>query len=112
MGYRSQVTLALRPEAAALFSTVRARGGSLAALIEDAEIGDHNDGNESYSWGHIKWYDSYECVNAIEAFMNRLDAEDMDEEYRFIRIGEEDDDTEQRGSGFEIYVSRSIEWYE
>ena len=39
MGYRSQVTLALRPEAAALFTTVRARGGELAALIEDADTG-------------------------------------------------------------------------
>jgi hypothetical protein len=44
--------------------------------------------------------------------MNRLDEEDMDEEYRFIRIGEDTEDSEQRGCGFEIYVNRSIEWYE
>ena len=112
MGSRSQVTLALRPKAAVLFSTLRARGGELSALIEDADTGSHNDGSESYSWDHVKWYDSYSCVGAIEAFMDRLDTEDMDEEYRFIRIGEDTEDTEQRGCGFEIYVSRSIEWYE
>lgn len=112
MGYRSQVTLALRPKAAALFTTVRARGGELPALIEDADTGNHNDGSESYSWDHVKWYDSYACVNAIEQFMDRLDTEDMEDQYRFVRIGEESDDNEQRGHGFEIYVSRSIEWYE
>ncbi len=112
MGYRSQVTLALRPEAAALFTTVRARGGELPALIEDADTGSHNDGSESYSWDHVKWYDSYASINAIERFMDRLDSEDMEDQYRFIRIGEDDEDTEQRGDGFEIYVSRSIEWYE
>ena len=35
MGYRSEVTLALQPKAAALFTTLRARGGNLAELIED-----------------------------------------------------------------------------
>ena len=112
MGYRSQVTLALQPKAAALFTTLRARGGDLAELIEDATTGNHNDGVESYEWHGIKWYDSYSCVGAIEAFMDRLDTEDMEEEYRFVRIGEDDNDTECRGCGFEIYVSRSIDWYE
>lgn len=112
MGYRSQVTLALKPKAAALFSTVRARGGELAALVEDADMGSHKDGDESYSWPHVKWYDSYACVNAIERFMDRLDEEDMDEEYRFVRTGEDDDDNETRGCGFEIHITRSIEWYE
>ena len=112
MGYRSQVTLALQPKAAALFTTVRARGGELATLLEDANEGNHNDGNESYSWDHIKWYDSYECVAAIERFMDRLDEEDMDGEYRFVRTGEDTDDNETRGHGFEIYISRTIEWYE
>ena len=112
MGYRSEVTLALRPKAAVLFSTVRARGGELANLIADADIGEHSDGSESYSWTSVKWYDTYSCVGAIERFMNRLDEEDMNEEYRFIRIGEDTEDSEQRGCGFEIYVSRSIEWYE
>ena len=112
MGYRSQVTLALRPKAAALFTTVRARGGELPALIEDADTGNHNDGSESYSWDHVKWYDSYACVNASEQFMDRLDTEGMDGEYRFVRTGEDTDDNEVRGEGFEIYISRSIEWYE
>ena len=112
MGYRSQVTLALQPQAAALFSTLRARGGGLAELIEDAHRGNHNDGVESYDWSGIKWYESYPEIAAIETFMDRLDNEDMEDQYRFVRIGEESDDNEQRGHGFEIYISRSIEWYE
>lgn len=112
MGYRSQVTLALQPKAAALFSTVRARAGELPSLVEDAEQGKHNDGVESYEWEAVKWYHRFACVSAIEAFMDRLDEEDMEDQYRFVRIGEDDDDNETRGHGFEIYVSRSIHWYE
>ena len=112
MGYRSQVTLALQPKAAALFTTVRARGGELATLLEDAIEGCHNDGVESYAWEDIKWYDAYECVAAIERFMDRLDNENMEDQYRFVRIGEETDDNECRGEGFEIYISRLVEWYE
>ena len=112
MGYRSQATLALQPKAAALFTTVRARGGELAALLEDAHNRSHNDGVESYEWDGIKWYESYACVNAIEQFMDRLDEEDMEDQYRFVRVGEDTDDVTERGHGFEIYVSRSIEWYE
>ena len=112
MGYRSQVTLALQPKAAALFTTLRARGGHLAELIEDADTGSHNDGVESYDWDGIKWYNSYPEIRAIEEFMDRLDEEDMDGEYRFVRTGEDTDDNETRGHGFEIYISRTIEWYE
>ena len=94
MGYRSQVTLALKPKAAALFSTVRARGGELAALLDDGMYEDHGEGHESYEWHGVKWYDTYPCVGAIEAFMNRLDEEEMDDEYRFVRLGEDTDDNE------------------
>ena len=40
MGYRSQVTLALKPKAAALFSTVRARGGELPEAVHTAIVRD------------------------------------------------------------------------
>ena len=121
MGYRSQVTLALQPKAAALFSTLRARGGHLAELIEDADTGSHNDGVESYDWDGIKWYDSYPDVQAIEKFVAEAECDEYEfedddgkqglssEHVRFVRVGEEDGDIETRGSGFwDIYPSTHI----
>lgn len=110
MGYRSEVTLALKPAAVALFSTLRTRNG-FASLLDEADVGEHNDGTESYSWSSIKWYDSYEEISAINRLMDRMDENGMEDEYRFVRVGEDDSDIDTRGYGFEIYVSRSIEWY-
>ena len=116
MGYRSQVTLALRPKAAALFSTLRARGGELPSLLDDADKGNHNDGDESYSWDHIKWYDTFEEVEAIQDFIQWCEDEQIevdgkqvnaDEYYRFVRIGEEMDDNEVQGWGFDIHIERT-----
>ena len=43
--------------------------------------------------------------------MSRLEYEDMEDSFRFVRVGEDDDDTEQRGNGFPIYVKKTIEIY-
>ena len=68
-------------------------------------------GGMLFCWGHIKWYDSYEPIQALIDFMDWAEGEDHEEEFKFIRIGEELDDTEQRGWGFqEVYVTRSIEF--
>ena len=37
--------------------------------------------------------------------------EDMEDSFRFVRVGEDCDDTEQRGNGFPIYIKKSIEIY-
>ena len=70
----------------------------------------------------LKWYDSYKDVQAHERLYEMM--EDYAEEYgsetmnnpvscAFIRIGEEADDIEERGAGYDpwniMYVSRSIE---
>lgn len=70
----------------------------------------------------LKWYDSYKDVQAHERLYEMM--EDYAEEYgsetmnnpvscAFIRIGEEADDIEERGGGYDpwniMYVSRSIE---
>lgn len=70
----------------------------------------------------LKWYDNYEDVKAHERLYEI--AEEYAEQYgsetmnnpvscAFIRIGEETDDVEERGGGYDpwniMYVSRSIE---
>ena len=70
-----------------------------------------------YSVGdHIKWYDSYEGVSALQDFIDWCDGEDIEVDgkqvnadgfYRFVRIGEEMDDNETQGWGFDIHIERS-----
>ena len=70
----------------------------------------------------LKWYDSYKDVQAHERLYEMM--EDYAEEYgsetmnnpvscAFIRIGEEVDDVEERGSGYDpwsiMYITRGIE---
>ena len=75
-------------------------------------------GSFFFEWHGIKWYDSYEPIRAIEDFMDwaqdriKIGDEEIDgdDHYRFVRIGEEYDDIETRGWGFEIHPVRSIEY--
>ena len=76
-----------------------------------------------FSWDNVKWYQGYDDVDRVEAAMKKF-REVFDEQaileegvpdfsYEFIRIGENDDDVEVRGSVRAtslIYVERSIEW--
>ena len=113
MGYRSEVVLAVNPDAYAVLTTLLARGGSFFNLFKEAttQPSDHQEDSVIYSWECIKWYDSYPEVEAVEDFMSRLELEDMEDSFRFVRVGEDCDDTEQRGCGFPIYVKKSIEFY-
>jgi hypothetical protein len=58
----------------------------------------------------IKWYDSYPEVTRFIKFLE--EAHELEYEYEFIRLGEEDDDVEDDRTGDAegyMYVSRSIE---
>ncbi|SBV95176.1 conserved hypothetical protein [uncultured Desulfovibrio sp.] len=61
-----------------------------------------------FLWKGEKWYDEFAEVAFVEAFMNSLPSED----FLFIRIGEDYDDIESRGSfcgkPFGMYVERKI----
>ena len=113
MGYRSEVVLAVNSDAYAVLTTVLARGGEFFNLFKEAttEPNDHQEDSIVYSWESIKWYPSYPDVAAVETFMSRLEEEGMEESFRFVRVGEDNDDTEQRGNGFPIYIKSSIEFY-
>ena len=114
MGYRSEVVLVVGKEALPLFLNALATcemARKLCYSEADKRIDNYDDGAVLFHWDHIKWYDTFKEVAALEEFMNDCDAEDMEDHYRFVRTGEELDDNEHRGYGFnDIYVSRSIDF--
>ena len=126
MCYRSEVVLVVGKEVMPQFMVTMAKSPEARALCF-AEATRHEDyeekGNMLFAWDCIKWYDSYEEIRAIEDFLDWCDSEDVpsqdakgervdgDECYRFVRIGEEVEDIEERGSGFwDVGVRRSIKF--
>lgn len=106
MGYRSDVALALTSKGVDHFKTMldsdttspaareqvpRLLGWADKHLVED-------DGSESWYWELIKWYkyrpEDFADVDFFERLMGELDEED----YYFVRIGEDNDDSEVRGA--------------
>ena len=55
---------------------------------------DEGSGSVVFLWEGEKWYDEFAEVAFVEAFMNSLPSED----FLFIRLGEDHDDIETRGS--------------
>ena len=122
MGYRSEVILAVGPEVMPQFMVTMAKSPQARELCwadHDEMIRDYNDekGAFLFRWSGIKWYDSYECVAALQDFLDwceseriEVDGEEVDacEFYRFIRVGEEMDDNESQGWGFDIHIERNI----
>ncbi len=128
MGYRSEVILAVGPEVMPQFMVTMAKSPEARELCwadHDDMVKDYCDikGAFLFRWGDIKWYDSYECVQAIVDFIDWCESSEVptgekDEEgndvqagasefYRFVRIGEEMDDNEVQGWGFDIHIERS-----
>ena len=122
MGYRSEVVLVVGKEVMPQFMVTMAKcPGARAMCWDGAErVMDYDDeeGSILFRWDYIKWYDSYEEIQAIEDFMDWCDGEDIDVDgathaamdfFRFIRIGDEMGDTEVRGHGFwNVGVARSV----
>tara|TARA_B000000557_G_scaffold200262_1_gene165517 strand:+ start:85 stop:459 length:375 start_codon:yes stop_codon:yes gene_type:complete len=121
MGYRSEVILAVGPEVMPQFMVTMAKSPEARKMCfaeADIMIKDYCDieGAFLFRWDHIKWYDSFEEVSAIQDFINWCDSElievdgkevDASEYYRFVRIGEEMDDNEVQGWGFDIHIERT-----
>ena len=131
MGYRSEVVLYVGPEVMPQFMVTMAKSPRARELCfgdADQTVKDYQGekGSFLFKWNWLKWYDSFECVSAIEDFMNWCDGEDVptDEQnadgetltkhaaefYKFIRIGEEMDDNESRGDAMwgDICIERNI----
>jgi hypothetical protein len=123
MGYRSEVAYVLRfkdKEMRELFVSIqRAKADPHIneALNELVEVEDNMLG---YHADHVKWYDSYEDVQAHEGFMKAcLDlfgdeySTDYDNQagYKFIRLGEETDDNIDKEGGNSEQIYDYVDWY-
>lgn len=117
MGYYSDVALCLTKNCmgqlkAALAEAERINPVDFAAIKmliggEPSKI-DESTGAVVFLWKGEKWYDEFAEVAFVEAFMDSL----PDEDFLFIRLGEDYDDIETRGSfrgkPFGAYVERKI----
>ena len=117
MGYRSDVGLALTQAAV---QTLNEKLNALDKMSEafsvitdffayaDKHFEDTNSGSEVYLWEYVKWYEEFPDVGCIEHLLAELDWSD----FLFIRIGEELEDIDTRGSfwdnPFDLGISRSI----
>lgn len=132
MGYRSQVVLAIAPEAAHAFMALQAKHPEVMALCNDADefmSGYETEGDYFMHWSDIKWYEDYPEIDSLMRFITAVTSDEDLDDYgeserpqnleggdipwdffiRFIRLGESHEDIEDLGGGFDdICISRSI----
>jgi len=131
MGYRSEVVLAIAPEAASAFMALCAKSPKVLELCHDADVfksGYAQEGDYFMHWNHIKWYESYPEIEALSEFIETMESDNLTdygepepptrpdgsddqwgEYFKFVRIGEDQDDVEDKGWGFDsIGLQRSI----
>ena len=111
MGYRSDVAIALSKEAAALLKArLEAATPDERYLLDNADLHDTDEesGDELWRWHYVKWYEEFAEVAFIDNVLKEL----SDDDYLFIRLGENYDDVEIRGdfwgNVFELGVSTAI----
>ena len=117
MGYYSDVALCLTKNGMDQLKTALAEAeknnpdnfAAIKILIGDEPSRtDESTGAVVFLWKGEKWYDEFAEVAFVEAFMDSL----SDEDFLFIRLGEDYDDIETRGSfcgkPFGMYAARKI----
>ena len=127
MGYRSEVVLAISPEVAPAFMALCAKKPEIMQLCQDADTfksGYEEPGDYLMHWSSIKWYDSYPEIATLQNFIENLEIDDLTEYgekhrpdgiaewaecFKFIRLGEDCSDIDQRGYGFpDVMTYRSL----
>ncbi len=98
MGYRSDVIVIIHRDIIPQWLQMLCQNKEARELVfsyrDDSNKNFADEGHLFYRWNSVKWYDSYECVGAINKFLG--DIEDG-EHYRYVRAGEEGDDVEADG---------------
>ncbi len=131
MGYRSDVVFAidakLVPALMTVFAKCEATQRFCTQICDELNTDYDGEGNWMMRWWNIKWYDSYPEIAMIEKFIEALNCDDLSEFgvkalddhtgeeyaelYKFVRIGEDNDDIDVMGYCFEsIGISRSIHY--
>ena len=122
MGYRSEVVIAISKDLMPHFLTVLAKEpGCRPMVFKDHDYMNENyDGEETFvvSWEHVKWYEGYPEVDAINDFIERCDGDEIEgiddiyEHFRFLRLGEDTNDNVESGylHATDICFHRSISY--
>ena len=104
MGYRSEVAFAIAPPLVDKFLAVMAASEKVRDLIkfdeqykEGIQFDKYEKGDIFVHLGSIKWYEGYEEIDKIKEFFAEHEEEGSDYDIRFVRIGEDLDDTETMG---------------
>jgi len=124
MGYRSEVVLAISKHLTPFLTLATAQNAAAQTLVfNDADHFDRDYGGDKswlIRWDHIKWYDSYECIQTLEKFIQEATSDEYEfeadgkkqssaEHIRFVRVGEDSGDIEMMGDGFwDIYPTTHI----
>mgnify|MGYP001202939063 CR=1 FL=1 len=128
MGYRSEVVLALDKKLVPALMSAFAQSPEVRDLCtvhcDDLMTDYDGEGNWCMRWESIKWYETFPEIQALEALLEAISCEDLsaygmgtdehdgreyEELYKFIRVGEEYDDLDQRGYAFQdIFLTRGI----
>lgn len=110
MGYRSEVAIKCEEKAYELFKQVFTEEELYIAPDKIYKDGD----DYILYWDWIKWYEEYDGVKAIEDVMLDLDDhgnKDGGYGYKFMRLGEDDEDTETSSNDWdiELWMIRKID---
>tara|TARA_Y100000310_G_scaffold144526_1_gene143773 strand:+ start:264 stop:644 length:381 start_codon:yes stop_codon:yes gene_type:complete len=124
MGYRSQVVLAISKHLTPFLTLATSQNAEAQALVFKYNDNFDRDygGDKSWLlvWDSIKWYESYEDIQALELFIQKASSDEYEfevdgkaqsscEHIKFVRVGEESGDIEMSGDGFwDIYPNTSI----
>jgi len=101
MGYTSQVAIAIKKE------EYHKRENQFKKVMHDCdELGKTTDAY-FFTWDCVKWYPNYPEVQELEKLLREIDEED----YGFIRVGEEDNDIERKGcpNDYDLNISITLE---
>lgn len=123
MGYRSNVMALIYPDAEnpaqeeLLYEQLKTIMATTFKAVSD-EFGDpymtwlHKDHALMFSLEDVKWYPSYPDVQMFEKMMEAFDGDVPGYCTEFVRVGEENDDVEERHTGdnnqYYLSVRRSI----
>tara|TARA_R100000008_G_C3572279_1_gene162964 strand:- start:5 stop:364 length:360 start_codon:yes stop_codon:yes gene_type:complete len=117
MGYISEVALVTTQKAySRLMAAVACNPEATRLVVEAIENENYGGAEGNYNvlfhWDWIKWYVDNDQIRLIEDWMDKED-DDVDcyddVEYQFVRIGESNDDAEERGNAnYGLQLQRSI----
>ena len=80
MGYRSEVVLAIAPEASSAFMALCAKNPQVLELCQNADqfvSGRDTNGDWFMYWSDIKWYDSFDDIGALNEFVMMLESDNL-----------------------------------